>query len=219
MKTLTHLLLLVISVGCATQKEPAKKKALSSIEFLTEACLGNDLDSCTALGLLHAAKNDLGAARELLTKACERKFALACKELGLLKEKISSNHVSSKMDLAKACHLGSSESCKRLKVITFNDRKVSELYEQFEAKCAEKEPTSCMALGNGMQAFRNYGEARKYFEKACDLNVLHGCRKQAQLEFSSYRFEKATALYKRLCQEKFLDACQDLELSLRKDSP
>lgn len=198
--------------GCASKKEKIKITDYeNSLQTLKLSCQQNFKESCTALGLIAHSRTEVSEAENYFIKACDLKDAFACRELALLKQKVSGNILSSKAELFRACKAGLKDACQKLRVAVFFDKNISGLYEETEAKCKKNDFGACHQLAAGLSTYQDFSEAKKYFEKACDNNSDESCYMLAHQEYQFMNFEKSLLLYKKLCEKKFRDSCLQLE--------
>ncbi|BAW65382.1 cysteine-rich protein H [Helicobacter pylori] len=80
-----------------------------------------------------------------------------------------------------------------------------------EGLMAEPNPEELLNLGIKNYEKQDFSKARKYFEKACDLNIGRGCNGLGVL-YLEKDSKKATALFEKACKLGYKKACEMLKL-------
>ncbi|WP_269202875.1 tetratricopeptide repeat protein [Helicobacter pylori] len=80
---------------------------------------------------------------------------------------------------------------------------------------AEPNPEELVLLGIKSYEKQDFSKARKYFEKACDLNIGRGCGALGGLYYNGdgvkQDSKKATALFEKACKLGYQLACEMLK--------
>ncbi|GAA6781052.1 hypothetical protein AOHp20_04390 [Helicobacter pylori] len=81
---------------------------------------------------------------------------------------------------------------------------------------AEPNPEELVLLGIKSYEKQDFSKARKYFEKACDLNNGDGCGTLGGLYYNGdgvkQDSKKAVALFEKACKLGYKKACEMLKL-------
>ena len=138
-----------------------------ALKYYAKAALKGNVLSVYNLGLMFYEQKMYGEAREYFSLACDRGFARACNNLGVLYR----GGLGIAQDLAKAKSL-------------------------YAKACNDREPLGCYNLGFmyafGIGVNQNIPLARSYFGKACDLGSAESCEINADTlqREDLQRFEK-----------------------------
>ncbi len=81
---------------------------------------------------------------------------------------------------------------------------------------AEPNPEELLNLGMLSYEKQDFSQARKYFEKACDLKDGRGCKNLGALYYNGDEVKqdskKAVALFEKACKLGYKKACEMLKL-------
>jgi len=156
-----------------------------AIETFGRACDAAQYDACGAVGIRlvigKGVATDRARGLELLRKSCQGgDLKLGCFNLGLSHEK-AGEWAPGLAAFERACTLGFTDGCFRSGVIlsqgghgVAKDDAVAT--ERFTRSCDAGEGAACFLVGDIYEATQRPDEAKRAYEKACELGNQAGCR-------------------------------------------
>jgi hypothetical protein len=141
-------------------------------------------DDCDRLQIAEACVNsaametDRGRAKQRYMQACDLKSGLACLQVARLSTDVNEQKVVSRT----ACQLGEKDACAglgqlALRALQQGDPRaaIPDLKQVCDAGIAEACANLSLAYGRGMGVKRDFQEANRLRQKACDLGFTRAC--------------------------------------------
>lgn len=202
-----------------------EKNYIQAFEFYSVACEGGNMGACNSVGAFYysgwGVKQNGVKALEFYTKACDGGDATGCASVGGVYNSgiygVKKDFIKARSYYAKACELNLAEACFILGAMY----KAGEGGAKDEAKALDLSEKAC-DLGSGNGCFgagillfhkkQEYGKARKFYEKGCELNAKYACYRLAVQyhngQGARQDFAKAQELYGRACDLGYQDGCE-----------
>jgi TPR repeat protein len=189
----------VLPVGNYSLSKPPVREE-DPVDLLDECKKGN-IGACNEGWDAYYNFDDVEKAVEFAKIACEHGDMSSCTTVGNAYEyayKLLKYDPKQAYDYYKrACDGGNKNGCERLKVFSFDGKKVkhdtSQRVKELQAQCYsnhEDSPSSCTDLGimyeKGMGLKKDYKMADKFYSLGCKAVIDRGCEEGTRLDMGEY---------------------------------